>query len=80
MYVTADRNGAGHWLNIGFLHEDAPDAFAQDLHLLLWEVLAGHELSYPFVRIVARHGGAIGVQANWACEVISEKAWETTTK
>jgi len=56
-----DRGRDG--LDVGLFHKNASDGVAEDFHVCLWEMLAVHELVYPFVRVVWHGGGEQAEQA-----------------
>lgn len=58
MDIAAYCYGTRHGLDIGFFHKDRTDSLAKSLHVGLGKMLAGHELVYPFVGIILRHGGS----------------------
>lgn len=57
MDVTTYSDGGRDGLNVGLFHENASDGVAEDFHVCLWEMLAVHELLYPFVGVVWHGGG-----------------------
>ena len=52
VYVAADGDGRRDRLDIGFFEENSADGVAENLHVLLWEMLAFHELSDPSVGVI----------------------------